>query len=358
MIKQNYNVIGVMSGTSLDGIDIACINFEFNGTGIAYKMPHAATIRYSSEWLARLKNAVSFNKEELVDLDRGYTRLLGGEIKRFIDLHAISSPDAICSHGHTVLHQPQDRITLQIGNLPEIAAITGQRVICDFRVQDVAMGGQGAPLVPLGDALLFSGYDFCLNLGGFSNISFSAGDKRVAYDICAVNTVLNYYANRLGYEYDDRGAIARSGTVHVPLLTELNNLDYYNLPYPKSLGFEFVKMVILPMIESYDIPLQDKLATFTEHVAVQLAGAINKEGKDKSVLITGGGAYNDYLIELLTSKLRASTIVIPDDKTVQYKEALIFGLLGVLRYRGEINVLSDVTGAPHDHCAGYVYGPI
>jgi anhydro-N-acetylmuramic acid kinase len=180
----------------------------------------------------------------------------------------------------------------------------------------------------------------------------------VAYDICAVNTVLNFYANQLGQEYDDRGAIARSGSVHVPLLTELNDLEYYNLPYPKSLGFEFVKTVILPMIESYDIRVQDKLATFTGHVAVQLAGAINKEGKNKSVLITGGGAYNDYLIELLMLKLKDNTIIIPDDKTVQYKEALIFGLLGVLRYRGEINVLSDVTGAPHDHCAGYIYAPI
>ena len=256
-------------------------------------------------------------------------------------------------HGHTILHQPQNGFTLQIGNLPKIAKIINEKVVCDFRVQDVQLGGQGAPLVPIGDRILFSEFDYCLNLGGFSNVSFEENGNRMAFDISPVNTVLNFYANKLGLDYDDKGKIARSGKVNSDLLNELNALDYYKKSFPKSLGFEFVKEVVLPLIEKHSIKAEDKMHTFTEHIAVQTNLALaEKNGK---MLITGGGAYNDFLIERMQFHLPKIEIFIPENKTLEFKEALIFALLGVLKLRNEINVLSSVTGAKSDHSSGIIY---
>ncbi len=352
MGAENYNVLGVMSGTSLDGVDLARIELVYNNQNWTYKIHEATTVPYNNEWLNRLKNAVDYTDEQLHTLNKEYTELLGSVIKYFINEYSISSLNGVCTHGHTILHQPHRGITLQIGNLPEIAKITQQTVICDFRVQDVELGGQGAPLVPIGDRLLFSKYDYCLNLGGFSNISFEENDNRVAYDICPVNTVLNYYANCLGKEYDAGGEFARSGKIIPEMLNELNGLDFYSAGYPKSLGFEFVKKIILPLLEKYNASYIDKLCTFTEHIAIQLAKSIS----DGKLLVTGGGAYNTYIMERL-SKLTNCHITMPDDKTIQYKEALIFALLGVLKLRGDINVLASVTGASHDHSSGKIYWP-
>jgi anhydro-N-acetylmuramic acid kinase len=251
------------------------------------------------------------------------------------------------------LHQPQNGFTLQIGNLPEIAKIVNKTVVCDFRVQDVQLGGQGAPLVPTGDRILFADYEYCLNLGGFSNISFEQEEKRIAFDISPVNTVLNFYANQLGFDYDDRGKISKSGKINSDLLNALNALEYYKKPFPKSLGFEFVKTVVLPLMENYAIGIEDKMHTFTEHVALQTGLALpNSQGK---MLITGGGAYNDFLITRIHHYLPNLQLIIPDRKTLEYKEALIFALLGVLKLRNEINVLSSVTGAKMDHSSGIIH---
>jgi anhydro-N-acetylmuramic acid kinase len=302
-----------------------------------------------------LKVAVSFSNEELIELNEDYTELLGKIIKSFIDKNQIKNIDAVCSHGHTILHQPQNGFTLQIGNLPKIAKIIQEKVVCDFRVQDVQFGGQGAPLVPIGDRILFSEYDYCLNLGGFSNVSFEENNQRIAFDISAVNTVLNFYANKLGLNYDDKGKIARSGKVNSDLLNELNALDYYKKSFPKSLGFEFVKEIVLPLIENYSISIEDKMHTFTEHIALQTSLALpNKTGK---TLITGGGAYNDFLIERMQFHLPKIEIIIPDNKTLEFKEALIFALLGVLKLRNEINVLRSVTGSKMDHSSGTIFLP-
>jgi anhydro-N-acetylmuramic acid kinase len=353
MNKKNYNVIGVMSGTSLDGIDLAHIHFVVKEDKWSYEILESETISYSTDWLNKLKVAVSFSKEELIELNEDYTELLGKIIKSFIDKHQLKSLDAVCSHGHTILHQPQNGFTLQIGNLPKIASIIQEKVVCDFRVQDVQLGGQGAPLVPIGDRILFSEYDYCLNLGGFSNISFEENSKRIAFDISPVNTVLNFYSNKLGLNYDDKGKIARSGKINADLLNELNALDYYKKSFPKSLGFEFVKEIVLPLIEKYTITIEDKMHTFTEHIALQTSLALpNKKGK---ILITGGGAYNDFLIERMQYHLPNIQIIIPDNKTLEFKEALIFALLGVLKLRNEINVLSSVTGAKMDHSSGIIY---
>jgi anhydro-N-acetylmuramic acid kinase len=353
MFKETYKIIGVMSGTSLDGIDLAHINFTIKDNKWRYEVLESETISYSQDWLNKLKVAVSFSREDLIELNEEYTELLGYIIKSFIANHKIKNLDAVCSHGHTILHQPQNGFTLQIGNLPKIAEIIQEKVVCDFRVQDVKLSGQGAPLVPIGDRILFSEYDYCLNLGGFSNVSFEDNSKRIAFDISPVNTVLNFYAYKLGLNYDDKGKIARSGNINSDLLKELNTLDYYKKPFPKSLGFEFVKEIVLPLIEKHSISIEDKMHTFTEHIALQTSLALpNKTGK---ILITGGGAYNDFLIERMQFHLPNIKIIIPDNKTLEFKEALIFALLGVLKLRNEINVLSSVTGAMKDHSSGIIY---
>jgi anhydro-N-acetylmuramic acid kinase len=353
MTKENYNVVGVMSGTSLDGIDLAHINFETAAGKWTFEILESETIAYPDDWVATLKEAVSYSKPELDIVDAKYTKLLAKVIRNFVVKHQIENLDAVCSHGHTVLHQPQNGITLQIGNLREIASLIGQTVVCDFRVADVALGGQGAPLVPIGDRILFSDYDYCLNLGGFSNVSFEHEAKRIAFDISPVNTVLNSYANILGLEYDNRGEISQSGQIDKELLEQLDSLEFYSRSFPKSLGYEFVKEIVLPIIESYNIPIPDKLRTFAEHIARQISLALpNKNGK---MLITGGGAYNDFLISLIKNHLQTVEIVIPDKKLLEFKEALIFALLGVLRLRNEVNVLSSVTGARHDHSSGKIF---
>jgi len=352
MFKESYNVVGVMSGTSLDGIDLARIHFIITDGNWTFKIHESETIPYPTTWLNKLKIAVGFSNQELEELNENYTAFLGDVITTFINKHHIVNLDAVCSHGHTILHQPQNGFTLQIGNLPKLATIVGEKIVCDFRVQDVQLGGQGAPLVPIGDRILFSDYDYCLNLGGFSNVSFEHEGHRIAFDISPVNTVLNYYANSLGFDYDDRGKVSRSGKINTELMNELNALAYYQKSFPKSLGFEFVKEVVLPKIEKFSITTEDKMHTFTEHIAYQTALSLpNKKGK---LLITGGGAYNDFLIERIKQFLPEIEIIIPSIKILEYKEALIFGLLGVLKLRGEVNVLSSVTGAKMDHSSGNI----
>jgi anhydro-N-acetylmuramic acid kinase len=298
MFKESYQVIGVMSGTSLDGIDLAHLYFSIESGNWTYKIGISQTIPYPSIWLNKLKDAVHFSEKELHELNDEYTAFLGKTIKNFIENHKIEYIDAVCSHGHTILHQPQNGFTLQIGNLPKIAEIIGKTVVCDFRVQDVELDGQGAPLVPIGDRLLFSEYDYCLNLGGFSNVSFEEKGERIAFDISPVNTVLNYYANQLGFDYDDKGEIARSGRINSTLFEKLNQLEFYQKKYPKSLGMEFVKSTVLPLIEDFSIPIEDKTATFTEHIAFQIALALSR--KSGKMLVTGGGAYHLFLLERKT----------------------------------------------------------
>ncbi len=355
MFKEKYFVVGVMSGTSLDGVDLAHIVFTKVDNEWSFEILQAETVSYSVYWLNKLQTAVTLTSLEIIDLNDEYTSHLATVINDFIENNAIKNLDAVCSHGHTVLHQPQKGITLQIGNLPQLATLIQQKVVCDFRVQDVALGGQGAPLVPIGDRILFSSYYYCMNLGGFSNISFEKDGQRIAFDISPVNTVLNFYAQQLGFEYDDKGALSRSGNCHQELLTELNALEFYSQKYPKSLGFEFVKGVVLPLIEKYNLAVADKMNTFTEHVALQIAAALPT--KTGQIFVTGGGAYNDFLIERAQSYLPNMEIVIPDREVLEFKEAVIFGLLGVLKLRGEINVLCSVTGAQQDHSAGMVYTP-
>lgn len=351
MIKNEYKVIGVMSGTSLDGIDLAYITFSLNRSW-NFRIEKAETVEYDIEWLKILQNLVSCSLKELEEIDIKYTKFLAGKIDAFISKNNIDAIDIISSHGHTALHQPERGITYQIGNKELLSRELKQKVVCNFRIQDVRLGGQGAPLVPIGDQLLFKKYDYCLNLGGFANLSTERGSNRIAYDICPVNTVLNHYASQLGFDYDDRGEIATQGELSIQLLHDLNNLKFYSLQHPKSLGLEFVKNEILPLVKSYNLYPKDVLRTFVEHIAHQISKELKKQ--NSTVLITGGGAYNFFLIDRIKSKTEAE-ILIPSKQLVNYKEALIFGLLGVLKLRGEVNCLSSVTGAKNDHSSGNVF---
>ena len=338
-----------MSGTSLDGIDFAEIVFTYT-TKWSFEIKKCDTYAYPKYWLTQLQNAVNFSEGELTLLDKEYTVFLGEQIKSFINNNAITTVDYVCSHGHTILHQPHKGITLQIGNLPNIAQLTQQNVVCNFRVEDVKLGGQGAPLVPIGDQILFSEYTYCINLGGFSNVSFNKQDTRIAYDICAVNVVLNYYAKKLGLAYDDQGNIAKTGSLNKELLSELNVLAFYKKEAPKSLGMEWVNAEVLPILENFNIPIKDKLHTFVKHISFIIGSNLNAS-TEETILITGGGAYHTFLINCIKKETLAK-IIIPKYKLIEYKEALIFGLLGVLKQQDTVNILSSVTGATKDHSAG------
>ena len=352
MIKRKYTVIGVMSGTSLDGIDLALINFDLNQNW-SFKIIKADTIAYAEEWLGKLKTLIKHSKEELATLDKEYTLYLAEVIQNFITENNISSLDAICSHGHTALHKPESGLTYQIGNLPVLNKILNQTIVCDFRVQDVALGGQGAPLVPIGDQFLFSEYNYCVNLGGFANVSTEIKGQRIAFDICPVNIVLNKYVSILGIAYDDKGHLAKEGIINNNLLNQLNNLPFYNETYPKSLGLEWVNEIIFPMIDSYHLSVKDVLRTVIEHVAIQISNVLNIQ-QNASVLITGGGVFNSFLMSRI-GDLCHNEIQIPSKEIIEFKEALIFGFLGVLKLRSEINCLASVTGAKKDHSSGVIF---
>jgi anhydro-N-acetylmuramic acid kinase len=341
-----------MSGTSLDGIDIAEINFTLTDEKIwSFEILVSTTKAYSSAWREKLQQAVSLSEDQLVLLNIEYTEYLSEVILNFISKYQIEKLDAICSHGHTILHQPDKGLTLQIGNLPQLAKLLGQKVVCDFRVQDVRLGGQGAPLVPIGDTLLFGEYDYCLNLGGFANISFDNNGRRVAFDICPVNIILNIYAENLGFSYDDKGKIAASGVLNIELLQQLNELHFYSEVPPKSLGLEWVREFVLPILDDSIISFEDKLRTMVEHIAIQISSQIETRTK---VLVTGGGVYNDFLMSRVQS-YNDTELIIPSPKLIEFKEALIFALLGVLRLRGSVNCLASVTGAKNDHSSGDIY---
>lgn len=354
MIKNEYNVVGVMSGTSLDGIDLALINFKFEDSW-TFKIITAETVDYTKDWTTKLKTLVNYTKPELKSLDIEYTAYLANTINVFLEKNNIFSVDAICSHGHTALHKPENKLTYQIGNLPSIAKITNQLVVCDFRIQDVELEGQGAPLVPIGDELLFSNYTFCINLGGFANISTTLNKNRIAFDICPLNIVLNKYVSNLGFNFDDKGEIAKSGSINKALLKELNALSFYKKNYPKSLGLEWVNKNIFPLIDSYKLSTPDILRTFVEHIAIQIETVINTKTK-ASILLTGGGVFNSFLISRINSRTN-NKIEIPSKEIIEFKEALIFGFLGVLKLRNQVNCLASVTGAKKNHASGVIFHP-
>jgi anhydro-N-acetylmuramic acid kinase len=347
---NKYKVIGLMSGTSLDGLDLAAVEFYYDDGKWDFQITAAETVKYDKNQENRLRNSTELSGEELIRFHADYGRFLGKEINRFIEKTGFV-PELIASHGHTVFHQPEKHFTFQVGNGAEIAAETGITTIADFRTGDVALGGQGAPLVPVGDRLLFSEYESCLNLGGFANISFEKNGKRIAFDICPVNFILNDLARKLGKPYDENGELGRQGTIDNQLLEKLNRLDFYAQNPPKSLGKEWMDNHFFPDIKKSNLSVQDKLRTAYEHIAIQIAKATPATGK---MLVTGGGAFNSLLIDRI-KKHSKSEIVVPEKIIVDYKEALIFAFLGLLRFLGENNCLASVTGAKRDSSSGLIF---
>lgn len=349
MMKSLF-AIGLMSGTSLDGLDICYVKFELPDNN--FEILKSETISYTKEWKQKLKNAIHISSEELTQLDFDYGVYLGKTVKQFIQQAKIEKLDFIASHGHTVFHNPSKKYTLQIGKGQGIYTETGIKTVFDFRSQDVILGGQGAPLVPIGDELLFGEFDACLNLGGFSNISFRKNGNRIAFDISPFNILLNRFAENFGRPYDENGDLARSGRINVELLKELNGLDYYQKNPPKSLGIEWCMEKIDPLIQNVQDSPENFLATFTEHFAEQIAYVLNKNSL-QNILITGGGTYNQYFMERLKSKTSCE-IIIPEKKIIDYKEALTFAFMGMLRFENKVNILSSVTGTQRDHCSGVI----
>lgn len=341
-----------MSGTSLDGVDLIYVKF-YSDNDYHFKILKAETIKYSDFWKNKLQKAFDKKADKPDKLSIKYGILLAKMINDFIAKNKIVTLDFIASHGHTIFHKPEQGYTLQIGDGYQIANLTGYKVVCDFRTQDVQLGGQGAPLVPIGDAHLFKNYDYCLNLGGFSNSSFDENGIRKAYDICPVNIVLNHLANKLKLDYDDKGLLSASGKINQELLKELNALPFFRQHAPKSLGLEFVVDFIFPLFEKYNLPVIDLLRTFTEHIAQQLSRNIKP---NKRVLVTGGGAYNDFLISRFKA-ISQCELIIPKPEIINFKEALIFAFLGLLRIENKVNCLKSVTGASRDHCSGKVCLP-
>lgn len=350
-----------MSGTSLDGLDLAYCHFQKENDRWKFHIEQAESISYDAARFETLKNAVKLSAVELLKLHSEYGMWLGEETLRFIKKYNLKA-DAVASHGHTVHHQPENGFTLQIGSGQHLSNVTQLPVVCDFRSGDVALGGQGAPLVPIGDRFLFGNYDFCLNLGGISNISFEKNGKRIAYDIGIANMLLNYCCQKIGKKYDADGNIARSGKIDIHLLEKLDNLPYYKANYPKSTGYEWFSSSIIPIIEASDTKIEDLLCTSVHHICNQIKINIlqHKKPQDKQkLLITGGGALNTFLIEVLQNKMKNTSveIVVPEKQIIEFKEALIFAFMGVLRLRNEVNVLSSVTGALRDSCGGVLYLP-
>jgi len=349
---KTTTAIGLMSGSSLDGLDIALVRFQEENDKYDFQILQAETLPYPEYWTKQLSDAFHKQPEDLVQLDKDYGKYLGEQVLAFAKKHN-AKPDFVASHGHTIFHRPEEHYTLQIGDGQELSKACGFTVINDFRSKDVSKGGQGAPLVPIGDKLLFSDYEMCLNIGGIANISYDENGKRIAYDLCIANQALNYLANMNGLDYDRDGELARSGEVDHSLLKKLNNLPFFLQDPPKSLGREFFETYQKDLLKDLSIP--DMLSTFVEHIALQIAIPISLLPKGK-ILCTGGGARNKYLIERLQARTKHE-VVVPEKQIIDYKEALVFAFLGLLRIEGKANVLASVTGAENDSCSGKIWKP-
>lgn len=349
---EKHNIIGLMSGSSLDGIDLVDVDFWNDGKW-HFEIVARDNHDYDETWKRSLSDAFYYDENQLKTIDYQYGKFLGQVTRQFIEKYNLQ-PEIVASHGHTIFHRPQEHYTLQIGDGQALADACGVMVINDFRTEDVLKGGQGAPLVPIGDKLLFADYPICLNIGGIANVSFDVDGQRIAYDICIANQALNYLANRLSMPYDKNGMVARSGYIDNQLLTILNSHSFYTENYPKSLGREFFEESIKPLLKRRN-DIADMMATFVEHIAIQISKSIENQPIGK-LLVTGGGAKNKYLVERIQANTKHDVFV-PSDDIIDYKEALVFAFLGLLRNNNEINVLRSVTGAESDSCSGRIWHP-
>lgn len=356
-----YRAIGLMSGSSMDGLDIAFAEFQETSGKWNYEIKAAACYPYDEEWILRLKNAISLKALDYQLLHVAYGHHLGKLVNKFIQEHSLEHQvQLISSHGHTTFHVPSEKMTHQLGDGAAIAAVTGINTVSDLRSMDMARRGHGAPIVPIGEKLLLGDYPIFLNLGGIANISFNNPEKYIAFDVCPANRVLNMFAAEKNKSFDEGGRIASSGQVDEKLLSILNGLEYYALPYPKSLSNDFGTDVVYTLIRNKKLRPEDALRTYVEHVAVQIRNAIAAspvEISNSKILLTGGGAHNEFLVGRISSILREFNVeaVVPDKNIIDFKEAVVMGLIGVLRWREETNIFSSVTGASADSISGAVW---
>ena len=350
-----------MSGSSLDGLDIVYAELQENAGKWSFTILEADCIGYAPEWKEKLRNAPGFSALEYQLLHTSYGHYLGQQVNKFIEAHGLQYKVAlIASHGHTCFHFPSQKMTAQLGDGAAIAAVTGLPVVSDLRAMDVAFGGQGAPIVPIGEKFLFPDFNMFLNLGGIANISFHTNESFIAFDVCPANRVLNSLAAKVGKDYDQNGEMASSGNVHALLLDKLNQQEYYRQPPPKSLDNSFGATEIYPLIRSFALTHNDSLRTYVEHIVVQIKNALSNyklQTTNSKLLVTGGGAFNSFLIQRLKEELQSINIeaVIPDKQIIDFKEALAMALIGALRWRQEYTVLSSVTGAKRDSIGGAVW---
>ena len=359
---MQYKIIGLMSGSSLDGLDIVYTELQENAGEWVFTILASECYEYDSEWKEKLKNADGLNALEYQLLHSAYGRYLGEQVNKFIEAHSLQYKVAfISSHGHTSFHFPQKKMTAQLGDGAALAAVTGLPVVSDLRSMDIALGGQGAPIVPIGEKYLFLGFTMFLNMGGIANVSFVNDNKHIAFDICPANRVLNNLAAKVGKDYDANGEMASIGNVHQELLNKLNELPYYKQLPPKSLDNSFGAKEVYDLVRSFALTHNDSLRTYVEHIVIQIKNAISNNYKlhntNQKVLVTGGGAFNKFLLQRLKEELQSVSIdvVVPEEQIVQYKEALIMAFIGVLRWRQENTVLSSVTGAERDSIGGAVW---
>lgn len=352
---RQYSAIGIMSGTSLDGVDLAHCRFNLTGTSWKFSILHAVTIPYTAAWKSQLSSAHELPTEMLLTLHAAFGKFLGEQCRQFMREKKIKNLDLVASHGHTIFHQPASGLTYQLGDGNALHAVVGVPVVCDFRSLDVQLGGEGAPLVPVGDLHLFSHADVCLNLGGISNLSLNARGKRIAFDICFCNMMLNHLAAKAGRPFDDNGSLARSGKVQAGLLAAFEKKYRATLGYP-SLAREGFEKDFQSLLDNDSFTIEDRLRTVCESIASEISRAI--PGKKKvTLLATGGGALNEFLMERISSRLEGRVrVTVPDADIINFKEAMVFAFLGVLRVRGEVNVLKRVTGASRDSCSGVLIG--
>lgn len=350
--SKKYYAIGVMSGSSLDGLDVVYSRFDFIDNKWSFEIIREAVYDISC-WENRLSQARNLSEENLLKLDIAFGGFIGESVQNFIKENNITTLDIISSHGHTVFHFPEKGITKQIGVGSKIFEATNIPVLYNLRQKDMDKGGQGAPIVPIGDLHLFQDFKYCLNIGGIANISIKNKDKITAFDICTANQVLNYFAFLKGEKYDDKGKMARSGKFNQSLFDELNTLEFYKKSFPKSLDNLFTQEV-LQIIKPYEISIEDKLNTYCAHIAFQIVECINDTNAEEEILITGGGAFNDFLIEQISIYLAPKNIIvhIPSSEIINNKEALVMAFMGVLYLRNENNCLASVTGADSDTISG------
>jgi anhydro-N-acetylmuramic acid kinase len=359
-----YRVIGTMSGSSLDGLDVAFVELQQVSGRWTYNLRHTVCFEYPKEWMDKLSRATSLDAAAYQLLDAEYGRYCGELINTFIQQNNIQyQVQLISSHGHTTFHIPDKGISCQLGNGAAIAAVTGINVVNNLRSMDVALGGQGAPIVPIGEKLLLGDYLFYLNIGGIANISLTHESRYVAFDVCPANKVLNLLAKESGKQFDDGGQLAGRGNINETLLGMLNDFEYYSMPYPKSLSNDFGTDVIYPLINKRNANTGDNLRTYVEHICVQISNAVTRLQSDfnlsgeQKMLVTGGGARNSFLIKRLSEMLAGLNVTLetPSDDLIDFKEAIIMALIGVLRWREENNTLASVTGASRDSIGGSVW---